>query len=326
MMGDNTKIEWTNATWNPVSGCSKVSLGCKHCYAERLFPRVYPGRKFTDVQTHPDRLRQPLSWRKPKRIFVNSMSDLFHEDVPDWFIANVFSVMEGCRNRHTFQILTKRPERMRQWVSEWKRKIDDMADYPAPSEGLYFSRYSHVWLGVSVENQETADARIPVLLQTPAAVRFLSCEPLLGPINLTHLTGGPDEGAGWTYRHWNALSGDNWCDCEDFIQPIGTGPIDWVIVGGESGPKSRPMHVDWARSIRDQCVSAGVAFFFKQWGAYTGSTIESADIWLGPNGERGDYGSPDGYVPMRHVGYDKVPAVIDGRSHREFPGHVGEVH
>ena len=247
-----TEISWTDATWNPVTGCSKVSLGCKYCYAERLFSRPYPGRKFTDVQTHPDRLRQPLSWRTPKRIFVNSMSDLFHEAVPDWFIANVFSVMEGCRNRHTFQILTKRPARMRQWVNEWKRQIDYMADHATP-EGMYSQRYSHVWLGVSVENQETADERIPILLETPAAVRFLSCEPLLEPVNFMRILFEEKLGRPQS-QSWRP---------EAF--PAGS-KIDWCIVGGESGPHARPMQLAWAQSIVDQCRAAGVAPFVKQLG------------------------------------------------------------
>lgn len=222
-MSTKTAIEWTDATWNPVTGCTKVSEGCAHCYAETWAGRHLgefskdKARKFTDVRTHADKLTLPLSWSKPRRIFVNSMSDLFHRDVPDAFIRQVFEVMASA-HRHTFQILTKRPERMNRFLS-------DLKVAPLP----------HVWLGTSVEDQRAADDRVPQLVGTPARVRFLSCEPLLGPVDLSPWFGG--------------LCG-----------------IDWVIVGGESGPKARPMHPQWARALRDQCASAGVAFFFKQWG------------------------------------------------------------
>ena len=224
-----SKIEWTNETWNPVTGCSKVSEGCKHCYAEREWARlsanpktVYHGRKFTDVMFHPERLDQPLRWKKPRMIFVNSMSDLGHESIPLDFTDRVFGYMNMCR-RHTFQILTKRPKRLREVVLH---ALDE--------EGL--SVFPNVWLGVSVEDQETADERIPLLLETPAAVRFVSYEPALGPVDLSR----------WV------------------IHPR----LDWVIAGGESGPKARPSHPDWFRTVRDQCQAAGVPFFFKQWGEW----------------------------------------------------------
>ena len=211
-MSGQSKIEWTDATWNPVTGCTKVSPGCKHCYAERITKRW--GGDFSKVTLHPDRLDAPLHWRKPRMVFVNSMSDLFHEDVPDYFIDDVFDVCAVAAN-HTFQILTKRPERMMRYCQDDDRSI-----------------LHNVWLGVSVEDQQRADERIPHLLQTPAAVRFLSVEPMLGPVALS----------AWL------------------------GSIDWVICGGESGPGARPMDQGWARILRDQCVHAGVPFFFKQWG------------------------------------------------------------
>lgn len=224
-----TKIEWATDVWNPVTGCQKVSQGCKNCYAERLAGRFWGDRKFTDVQVHPDRLDQPLKWRKPRRIFVSSMSDLFHEDVPTSFIGDVVDVMGSCP-QHTFMILTKRPQRM---ADLWRINS-------APG-GVLSGGLSNAWLGVSAEDQKTADERIPYLLQTPAAVRFLSCEPLLGPIDL-----------GFPFVSDNPL----------MVQRH----VDWVIAGGEGGPGARPMHPDWARGLRDQCVSAGVPFFFKQWG------------------------------------------------------------
>ncbi len=218
-MGD-TSIEWTDKTWNPVTGCTKVSEGCRHCYAERLFPKVYPGRKFTDVQLHPDRLDHPRKWRKPCMVFVNSMSDLFHQDIPGEFLDDVFSVM-CSQKRHTFQVLTKRPDRM--------------ADYILNGFG---EKYPNVWLGTSVENQKAWDERYPYMLRISANVRFVSYEPALGPINFGLLR-SPTEGT---------------------LKPY----VDWIICGGESGPKARPMDPDWARSVRDQCAAAGVPFFMKQ--------------------------------------------------------------
>lgn len=241
-MSDKTGIEWTDATWNPVTGCSKVSAGCKHCYAEREWPRMtklvpaYAGRDFTDVRTHEDRLTQPMRWTKPRMIFVNSMSDLFHPDVPFDFIDLVFSAME-LSPRHVFQVLTKRPERMRDYI-----KSRAFKDYPLPN----------VWLGVSVEDQAAADERIPLLLDTPAAVRWISAEPLLGPIVLPECTGD------WRCK-LNGIDGHS-------ERPLGG--LGWVVVGGESGPKARPMHLNWARILRDQCAAAGVPFLFKQWGEW----------------------------------------------------------
>lgn len=219
-MGSNTRIQWTDATWNPVTGCTKVSAGCKHCYAERAFPRVYGNREFADVRTHPNRLDQPLRWKRPRRVFVNSMSDLFHEDVPVDFVLRCWLTMMHA-GRHTFQILTKRPARMRSILTS----ASFSSIKPMP----------HIWLGVSVEDQATADERIPLLLQTPAAVRFVSYEPALGPVDFTR---------------WIRHAG-----------------IDWIIVGGESGPKARPFDVQWARNTIAQGRAAGVACFVKQLGA-----------------------------------------------------------
>ena len=215
-MSDNSAIEWTEATWNPVTGCSEVSPGCAHCYAKTFAERFrgVPGHPYEvgfDLTLRPERLQQPLAWKTPRLIFVNSMSDLFHEDVPLEFIAQVFEVMEEA-SHHTFQVLTKRAERLEAVASQ----------LPWPE---------NIWMGVSVENQRWT-SRIEALRQTPARVKFLSCEPLLGPLDLTLFD------------------------------------IDWVIVGGESGPGARPMQLDWARSIRDQCLTSEVPFFFKQWGAF----------------------------------------------------------
>jgi protein gp37 len=218
-MADATAIEWTDSTWNPVTGCTKITAGCDNCYAERFSERWrgIPGHPFEngfDLTLRPDRLRQPLSWRQPRVIFVNSMSDLFHKEIPTEFIDKVFDTMEEA-DWHVFQVLTKRSSLIRDYLkSRYSKKTP-----PA-----------HIWLGVSVEDS-SASARIRHLREAPAAVRFLSIEPLIGRVGQIDLTG-----------------------------------IHWVIAGGESGPGARPMQIDWVREIRDQCRSSGVAFFFKQWG------------------------------------------------------------
>lgn len=233
-MSLNSSIEWTDTTWNPTTGCDRVSIGCDHCYAQTLAKRLQAMgnqryQKDGDPRTsgpgfgltvHQDKLLEPYLWKRPKRVFVNSMSDLFHPDVPTEFIHAVFDVMADVPQHH-FQILTKRPRRMGSVVSCW---------YEAKQR----EPLANVWLGTSVENQKWADQRIPLLKSAPAGVRFLSCEPLLGPIEL-----------------------------------LETSSLDWVIVGGESGGHARPMAEDWVLSLRDQCRVAGIAFFFKQWGGRT---------------------------------------------------------
>lgn len=221
-MGDRSAIEWTDATWNPVTGCTKITRGCDHCYAERLAERFrgLPGHPFEqgfDLTPRPERLDQPLAWRMPRLIFVNSMSDLFHKQVPTTFIDQVFSTMEAA-DWHIFQVLTKRSSLMRAYL---RRRYGQQS---APQ---------HIWCGVSVEDQ-AALARVRHLQHTPALTRFLSLEPLLGPLPKIDLTG-----------------------------------IAWVIVGGESGPRARPMQTEWVRAIRDHCQQAAIPFFFKQWGGLT---------------------------------------------------------
>jgi protein gp37 len=254
-MSDNSAIEWTDATWNPVTGCSKVSEGCRNCYAEALSLRFGRSKKpwaaqfaAENVVLHPERLDHPLKWKDSRRIFVNSMSDLFHENVPAPYITSIFRVM-GQAPQHTFQVLTKRPERMHSLVRRWTDRYavrmleegDVAGQWPRPN----------VWLGVSAEDQKTANERIPLLTQTPAVVRFLSCEPLLAPIDLC-------KAAGASADHTHGTSCTGWLE-----------NLHWVIVGGESGPRHRPMDLDWVRDLRDQCLTAGVAFFFKQVGGRT---------------------------------------------------------
>lgn len=293
-MAEKSSIEWTDATWNPVRGCSRVSEGCRNCYAEKIAARFsdpgqsYEGlakrgparwtRKVRLVEGH---LSDPLRWKRPRRIFVNSMSDLFHEGVSDETIDRIFAVM-ALAPQHTFQILTKRPERMRAYLSEPRRwsAVDDQFPtvkqfYLNPRDGSGRRKVNgrwvktgipdcpsfplpNVWLGVSVEDQQTAGARIPLLLQTPAAVRFISAEPLLGPVDLTNVF--PDHTASI-----NALTGE----ARHLLgmRERTLGMLDWVIVGGESGSGARPFNWMWADHIVRQCKAAGVACFVKQLGS-----------------------------------------------------------
>lgn len=278
-MGD-TKISWADKVWNPVTGCTKVSEGCRNCYAERMSKRLagragYPEDGFK-VTLHADKLGEPLRWKKPTRIFVCSMGDLFHKDVPDEFIAKVLDIIEKAP-QHIFMVLTKRPERAEAFLNWCKVLWANSPIRPASCPP------SNLWLGTSVEDQKTADERIPLLLQTPAAKRFVSYEPALGPVDLTRL---PAAGA-----YVCALRG---------ARPAYPS-LDWVIMGGESGPGARPMHPDWARSTRDQCQAAGVPFFFKQWG-------EWAPVW-----------EKDGASVGRRVGKKAAGCLLDGKEHKERP-------
>lgn len=281
-MGDRTGIEWTDASWNPLRGCSRVSEGCRHCYAEQVAARFSgPGQPYEGLATRgparwtgkvrlvEEHLADPLRWTKPRRIFVNSMSDLFHESVPDEWIDRVFAVM-ALAPQHTFQVLTKRPERMRAYLSPSFLRYGSIIAAAsrlrdaAPRlcrigiSNPTVVHFPNVWLGVSVEDQRTADERIPLLLQTPAAVRFVSYEPALGPVNFDRcLPGpGPTERASALIR-W---SGTSPCSAPS------TG-LDWIIVGGESGPGARPLDVVWIDETERQCRAAGVPLFVKQFGA-----------------------------------------------------------
>ncbi len=220
-MAQKTAIEWTDATWNPVTGCTKISAGCDNCYAERFSERFrgvkgHPFKNGFDLTLKPERVSQPLSWKKPRMVFVNSMSDLFHKDVPVAYIAEIFRTMERA-DWHVFQVLTKRSSLMKKFVNKY------YTANPVPK---------HIWLGVSVEDSSKA-SRIKHIHATNASVRFLSIEPLIGPPGTLNLSG-----------------------------------IEWVIVGGESGPSARPMQLSWARTVRDQCLEQGIPFFFKQWGGF----------------------------------------------------------
>ena len=256
-MGDKTGIAWTDATWNPVVGCSRVSEGCRHCYAERqafrhgqmmarspykgLTEKVGAEIRWTgEVRLVENALALPLRWRRPRRIFVNSMSDLFHESLSDECIGRVFEIM-GSAQQHTYQILTKRPERMQRFISHHSAAGGQLGPWPWP----------HVWLGVSVENQETADERIPLLLKAPAAVHWISAEPLLGPVDL---------------RRW--LEIDRLVGSPDYVRSGFRPELSWVVIGGESGPGARPFDLGWARQVIEQCRAAGASAFMKQVGAH----------------------------------------------------------
>lgn len=383
-MADGTGIEWTDATWNPIRGCSRVSEGCRHCYAETVAAR-FSGRgqpyeglaRFVDrpdgssearwtgkVRLVEEALTLPLRWRRPRRIFVNSMSDLFHEKVPDEWIDRIFAVMALSPN-HTFQILTKRPERMRAYFAEtWQpapardfiiggekitipaetrpgdrwdqveRAIDELTadklfeqDRFWTSDGELIGRPAwprqpmpNVWLGVSIEDQVTADARIPILLKTPAAVRFVSAEPLLGMVDLVRAGGATN-----VHHHPdNDLSNEATRGAIGAIvraatRSIGVPMLDWVIVGGESGPRARLMHPEWASLLRYQCEGSGIPFFFKQWGEWVprralGYLPPGIDI------DRFDY---DGMNDAWRVGKKIAGRVLDGRTHDAFPAANG---
>ena len=351
-MGNKTGISWTDSTWNPIRGCSRVSEGCRHCYAEGMAARFSkPGQAYEGLavmQNHKPHwtgqiafvekhLMDPMRWGqilddcrmcgagpndtcmhgskaspgssrwRPRRIFVNSMSDLFHENVTDEMRDKIFTVM-ALSPQHRFQVLTKRPKRMLEylngdwcgrlipWLHQWQERPEGWGVMLETVNGVL----PNVWLGVTVENQQAADERIPLLLQTPAAVRFLSCEPLLGEVNLEELPSHSGIG-----RHLDALS-----TFRDKHADIKYG-IDWVIVGGESGPGARPMQQAWARSLRDQCESSRVPYFFKQWGEWVPTTDPKIAEARGIPLEQ----------CMSHVGKHNAGSLLDGVDHKAFPAN-----
>ena len=335
-MGERSHIEWTDATWNPITGCTVVSPGCTNCYAMKLAG--------TRLQHHPSRagltkaskagpvwtgevrfneqwLTQPLKWKRPRMIFVCAHGDLFHESVPDEWIDRVFAVM-ALAPQHTFQVLTKRSKRMQEYLSStglMMRVTHAGARMMDDGDGAYSQLANTDWplpnvlLGVSVEDQKRADERIPDLLATPAAVRWISAEPLLGPVDLSAYA----EMAG--------------CDT---MMGISNPGLDWVIVGGESGHGARPMHPDWARSLRDQCAADGVAFYFKQWGHFQEHYDRDRDDpdwrrcghvkrcdpngqWLNLAGGQGFHGAR--VIRISPVGKKAAGRLLDDVEHNGFP-------
>jgi len=299
------KIGWLNVpgyipqTWNPIVGCSKISEGCRNCYAEQWACRLanmalnrQPGTRqylrVCEIDPHgkpsgwtgkttlvPDALEKPLHWKAPRAIFVNSMGDLFHESTPDEWIDRVFAIMALCP-QHLFIVLTKRAERMERYFSDrdtvcriLNEKMGAAIDNAISCSLLTFSLpLPNVWLGVTAENQSAAEERIPHLLQAPADVRFVSCEPLIGPVTFRWNVRMLEAATGMKYRE--ILESRGSIDQHDALREL-----DWVICGGESGPGARPMNPEWSRSLRDQCQTAGVPFFFKQWGSARGQKSEA---------------------------------------------------
>ena len=277
-MTGNTKIEWADKVWNPVVGCTPGSEGCRNCYAKRIYERFHHGSDFSNLHFIRERLQDPGKWKTPSKIFVNSMSDLFHPNVSDAMIETIWQVM-FLNHQHTFMVLTKRPERM-------KDRVNKMI------AGCMGRVFSNIWLGVSIEDQKTADERIPLLLKTPAAKRFVSVEPMLGGVYLeTYLKIPP--------LHVDIKGKSTWSG------------LDWVICGGESGPGARPMHPVWVRSLRDQCLEAQVPFFFKQWGEWT-TQPGSVDL---SNRKQTFF---DNYIFAR-VGKKSAGNLLDGKVWAQFP-------
>lgn len=365
-MSDRSKIEWTDATWTPIrarcwqiqsdgSGkerigwhCEHVSEGCRSCYAESINRRLGTGYGFKpgNLRGKPEyygggierpeifldekMLLAPLHWKKPRMIFVCSMTDLFGDWVKDEWIDKIFAVMALCP-QHTFQVLTKRAERMREYMllAERKRLIAEQSmpiscalareagSYKARIKLDHFSAcfagsgpFKNVWLGISAERQQEADERIPHLLQTLAAVRFVSLEPLLGPIDLTRIIHPKLK---QTHKHDPYIAYDTLRGHMIGPDDVGLPSLDWVIVGGESGPRARPMHPQWARDLRDQCQAAGIAYFFKQWGEWAPKF--SFGDGTGDSGW-GDVPEFDGH---ERVGKRAAGRLLDGREHNDMP-------
>ncbi|TWD54509.1 protein gp37 [Agrobacterium vitis] len=359
-MADNSKIEWTDATWQVITGCKITSPGCTNCYAMNLAGtrlRNHPSREGLtqqvngkhvwtgEVRFNEQWLLQPLQWSKPRMVFVVAHGDLFAEAVKDDWLDQIFAVM-ALAPQHTFQVLTKRPERMREYLVSRNgmgntalcKAINLIPFGLGNRKGALEMPLPNVWLGVSVEDQRHADQRIPILLDTPSAVRWISAEPLLGPIDLVSTLGG---------TLW--IGGQRGCGGEHY--GIGTPDcprhlhhhhderckpgLDWVVAGGESGKSARPMHPDWARSLRDQCAAAGVPFLFKQWGAHLGGTAEDHgdgvfftaassnkhDRWLKKSDKFGwldSKKSPDGPMWLK-LKKSEAGRLLDGVEHNGFP-------
>lgn len=356
---------WWTETWNPIIGCSHASPGCDHCYAERAAV-VRAGNPVTAQYAHvvldgrwrgnsllvESALEKPMRWRKPRRVFVGSMTDLFHRSTPTAWRDRVFAVM-GMAPQHTYMILTKRPERMREYIAGINLTAARKSAGLGLEAGVRLAGWvqegmPNVWFGVSAENQEQADARIPHLLATPAARRFVSVEPMLGPVKIReYLMSGKDPGEcgncgkGHGFMrcpNYGAVAlTDEEYGCENFKRI--NFALDWVICGGETGPGARPMHPDWARSLRDQCVDAGVPFFFKRWGEWwpgswkghesmclynDGTMVEfEQETILAEEKRSGLPHSSRSTTIVSRVGHRRAGRLLDGQEWNQVPGGEG---
>lgn len=303
-----TGIEYGQTAWNPITGCSKISEACQNCWAERMSKRLagrygYPSDKPFSITLHPDRLAEPLRWKKPRTVLVSFMGDLFHDDVPDSFLDQIFAVMAKAQ-QHTFLVLTKRPERANNYIL--RAMYDEDCCYGGWYEAIEklgipdATPLENIWVGVTIENQSRADERIPFLLQIPSKVRFVSIEPMLGPVDIIKAM--------------------------DFAMINGDVPVQgiaqwlhWVICGGESGPRSRPMHPDWARSIRDQCVNEKVPFWFKQWGEYISISQMPEETYRAWDVYHGTECRWDEDDPIWKAGKKKNGNLLDGQVWEQRP-------
>ena len=326
---NTTSISWTEKTWNPMSGCTPISEGCANCYAKRMAQRLrgrcgYPADEPFRVTLHEDKLNEPLKMRKPARIFVCSMGDLFHEDVPNSFLDQVFDIIERCDiekpGKHTFMVLTKRIERAADFLAERYENycIGERTEVPYRATMFYCRTRaqevpSNLWVGVTAENQARADERIPVLLEVPAAVRFVSVEPMLGLVDLSCYLS-------WQY-HVNLpeeerprAMAEHWAGMHRLTK------LDWVICGGETGPGARPMHPDWVRGLRDQCQAAGVPFHFKSWGEWGPECTATACRCQGitDNGSIREHGDKHS-VTLFRVGPKAAGRLLDSKEWDEYP-------
>lgn len=344
-MADNTKIEWSDATWNIITGCSVVSPGCTNCYAMRLAGsrlQHHPSRAGLtreskagpvwtgEVRFNIEWLTQPMDWKRPRLIFVAAHGDIGHHGVTDAMLDQIWAVM-ALSPQHSFQILTKRPNRLREYLTapDVEDRINAMMNILAPAhwhnrevEDYGGLPLRNVWLGTSAEDQVRLNERLPLLLRTPAAVHYLSAEPLLGPLYLRNVRDFYDTRPD---RRFDALHPDLYVPAEGAHGPI-LKRLDWVIAGGESGPGARPMHPDWVRPIYGDCAATGVAFLFKQWGAWV-PLDRVGDAWpdnapsmirLRRDGSRGE----DGW-PMQRVGKKAAGRHLDGVLHDGMPARAG---
>lgn len=359
---------WWTKSWNPVIGCTKCSPACENCYAEALHTQRHKAllagvpmslcyaEPFGKVRFLSERLTEPLHWRKPQRIFVGNMGDLFHDAVVSFaFLDRIFAIMARCP-QHTFMLLTKRPELMHKYLT-FNNRFENVWMCAKPNRIAHTWPLPNVWLGTTIWDQASADRAVPLLLSTPAAKRFVSVEPMLGPVDLGRVgcerTAEPDIFES-NLQWWDALKGGRWI-ADNFIKGVESNleqfaysdSLDWVICGGETGKQARPMHPDWPRSLRDQCVGADVPFFFKQWGEW-GPTHENGHgpVWwsfenyvhycnkahthmskgdklICPDGHVPTDGREDGksypMYPTRRIGKAKAGRVLDGREWSEVP-------